>query len=350
MSLHSTVMLCALAVAVHPAAVQAQPPATVEVSTGDRIAGDIRNLEHGRLAFRTPAASTPGAQRWGGTISIVWAEVVNISTTQNLEIELSSGERFFGSFSSPSPRRLIVSTASGPSRSIDMNEVVSIIPVEAGFRARTVGSIDFGLSFSNARDTTSYTLNYSSDYRSPGHAYEVNLRFASWLSAQEGSPTLSRNNFGIDVRKMLRDRWFVFAHGTVQQDEPLALDLRLLAEGGVGRRLVQSNRTQLLVFGGLAWNIENYADADADHSAEVAGGVEWHWFEIGGSTEAAVEATTFVSLARARGRLELDASIRREVFWDLYWSANVFESFDGNPPDDRPRSDFGLSFTVGWTF
>jgi hypothetical protein len=82
----------------------------------------------------------------------------------------------------------------------------------------------------------------------------------------------------------------------------------------------------------------------------VAGGVEWHWFEIGGSTEASVNATTFVSLARARGRFELDASLRRELFWDLYWSANVFESFDGNPPDDRPRSDLGLSFTVGWTF
>ena len=118
----------------------------------------------------------------------------------------------------------------------------------------------------------------------------------------------------------------------------------------MGRRLIQSNRTHLLVSGGIAWNIENYADTAAAHSAEAAGGVEWHWFEIGGATEAAVEATTFVSLARERVRLELDASLRREFFWDLYWSANVFESFDGSPPDDRPRSDLGLSLTIGYTF
>jgi len=34
----------------------------------------------------------------------------------------------------------------------------------------------------------------------------------------------------------------------------------------------------------------------------------------------------------------------------MYWSFNLYENFDGSPPDDRPRSDFGLSFALGWTF
>ncbi len=72
----------------------AQPPTVVEVNTGDRITGDVRSLEHGLLAFRTPAASTPGARRWAGTISILWSEVVSLTSTQNLDVEVSSGERF----------------------------------------------------------------------------------------------------------------------------------------------------------------------------------------------------------------------------------------------------------------
>ncbi|HEY8548385.1 MAG TPA: DUF481 domain-containing protein [Vicinamibacterales bacterium] len=336
-------------VAADRALVHAQD-AVVEVATGDRITGDVRVLDRGRLAFRTRAASQPGAQRWAGTISIVWAEVVSLSSTQHLEVELSSGERFFGSISSPSPRRLIVDTASGPSRPIEMSDVVTIVPVEDTFRARMTGSIDFGLTFSNARDTTTYTLNGTADYRSPGHAYDTRASLSSWLSAQEGAPTLTRNDVAVDLRRGLADRWFALAHGTVQQDDPLELDLRVLLGGGIGRRIVQSNRTRVVAFGGLVWNAENYTGIDTDHSAEAAGGVEWDWFEIGGVTEAMVSATTYISLARERVRLEVDASVRRDLLWDLYWAFNLFESFDGDPPNDRPRSDLGLSVTVGWAF
>src|SRR5262245_5914067 len=79
-------LVCAL-MAGHPAIVHAQAPAVVEVSTGVRITGDVRRLARGQLEFRTPAAPRPGAQRWAGTISIVWAEVISVSSTQNLEVE-----------------------------------------------------------------------------------------------------------------------------------------------------------------------------------------------------------------------------------------------------------------------
>jgi hypothetical protein len=34
----------------------------------------------------------------------------------------------------------------------------------------------------------------------------------------------------------------------------------------------------------------------------------------------------------------------------MYWAFNIHEKFDSDPPDDRPRSDLGLSFSLGWTF
>src|SRR5262245_28705452 len=91
-----------------PPDVRAQGTGVVEVASGDRIRGDVRRLEHGRLNFRTPAASAPGAQRWAGTISIVWSEVTLIASSDQLEVELASGEVFVGTIETPRPRQLVV--------------------------------------------------------------------------------------------------------------------------------------------------------------------------------------------------------------------------------------------------
>ena len=342
--------LSAFLVLAVPATLQARSTDVVEVASGDRITGDVRRLDRGQLAFATASAG-PGHQRFAGTISIVWTEVVSLTSAQNFDIELASGERFAGSISTASPGHLVVQTASGPTRPIAVGEFVWIVPIEDGFRGRTTGSIDFGLSFTNAQDARDYTLNAAAIHRSRSHAYETQVRFDSWLSARDDAERLTRNDLGVDVRRRLRERWFAVAKFQAQQDEPLELDVRLLAGGGVGRTLVQSNRTRLSVQGGLDYDAEQYGDIDSfDHSAELFAGADWDWFETGSALEAAIEATTFISLNRQRARLQLDGTLRRDVFWSMYWALNVLERFDSDPPGDRPRSDLGVSFTLGWTF
>ena len=345
-----TLVVAGILVALHPAIVDAQDADVVEVASGDRIRGDVRRLQRGRLAFRTLAAATPGAQRWAGTISIVWTEVVRLTSTQPLVIELTSGERYSGSISSPSPGQLVVETASGPTPPIEMARIIGIVPVEDGFRARTTGSLDFGLNLSNAQDARTYTLNGEAVHHSRSHVYDTHLVLSSWLSARADADTLTRNDVAVDVRRWLPGRWFGVAKGRLQPDDHHDLDLRFAAGAGAGRMLSQSNSTVLLVQAGLAYNAENYSARDTDHSAEAVAGVQWDWFEIGSALEATVVADTYFSLARPRVRLDLEGVIRREIVWDLYWAVNVFESFDGDPPNDRPRSDFALSVTFGWAF
>ena len=340
----------AMVLVVVPATTYAQDPDVVEVASGDRITGDVSRLQRGQLAFRTASAGA-GHKRFAGTISIVWAEVVSLTSAKTLDVELASGERFTGSISTPSPGSLIVQTSSGPSRAIDFKEVIGIITIESGFRGRTTGSIDFGLNYTNADDARSYTLDAEALHRSSTYAYETQVTFNSWLSARDDVERLTRNDLTVDVRRRFSNRWYAVATGSVQQDEPLELNVRVLLGGGVGRTLVQSNRTVLSAEGGLDYDGEDYDSSDEfDHSLEAFGGVDWDWFAGDSSTEASLEAKTFISLARQRARLQLDASLRRDIFWDMYWAFNVLENFDSDPPGDRPRSDFSLSFSLGWSF
>jgi hypothetical protein len=318
----------------------AQRTDVVQVTNGDRITGTVSRLERAQLAFRTDAA---------GTISIAWRDVVTLTSSENLDVELSSGARFSGTLSSPSPGHLVVQTSSGPSPSIDMTEVIRFTPVAANFHARTNGSIDFGLNLATADSAASYTLDFDAANRT--RSYETVVDFDAWLQRREDTDTLTRNDLQIDVRRLLPRRWYAVAKVGYQNDDELDLDWRVLAGGGVGRRLVQSNQMLLSVEGGLDYAGESYDSEDStDHSAELFGGIDWDYFSPTWATETTTAATTYISLQRQRVRLELDAQLRRDIFWDLYWALNVFGSFDSDPPGDRDGNSLGLSFTVGWSF
>ena len=318
----------------------AQRTDVVQVTNGDRITGTVSRLERAQLAFRTDAA---------GTISIAWGEVVTLTSSETLDVELSSGMRYIGSITSPAPGLLVVQTASGPSPSIELKEVIRMTSIGANIVARTTGSIDFGASFTKADGARSYTVDLDAANRT--HSYESVVDFDSWLQRRDDADTLTRNDLQLDMRRLLPGRWYALAKFAFQEDDELDLDWRVLAGGGVGRKLIQSNRMLLSVEGGLDYDGESYASKEStDHSAELFAGVDWDYFSPAWATETRVVAATYISLERQRARLELDAQLRRDIFGSLYWAVNIFEGFDSDPPGDRERSNFGLSFAVGWTF
>jgi hypothetical protein len=315
----------------------AQGMDVVQVKNGDRFTGDVSELKRGELAFSTAAA---------GTIDIAWSQVVRLTSTQMLDVELSSGTRYTGTISSPADGELVVQTTAGPTMPIPLSEIAHIRVVGATFLERTSGTVDFGLRLTNGAQ--SYTFEGAAINRT--RSYETELTVSSWFSKQDEAENESRNNVELDFRRLLTRRWFALALGQWQQDDELELDRRLLFGGGIGRWLVDDSEMHLALEGGLDYTGALYQDADeTDHSAEVFGDVDWHWSPTSATTLATL-ARTEISLDQKRIRLDFDGTLRRDIFWNLYWSVNAFEEYDSDPPDDRPRSSFGLAIGLGWTF
>ena len=59
----------------------------VVFDNGDRLTGEIKSLERGRLRFKTEATDT---------ISIEWDNVAFLSSDQNIQIETYEGRRYLG--------------------------------------------------------------------------------------------------------------------------------------------------------------------------------------------------------------------------------------------------------------
>lgn len=329
----------AMLLSVLPVAASVGGTDVVQVANGDRFTGTVSRLDRGKLSFSTDAA---------GTIAISWSQVVRLTSSQKLDVETTSGARFSGPITSPGDGRLQVRTESGLTSPIDMQDIVRITPIVSGFRERTSGSIDAGLSYRTSENTTNYTLDGTALYG--GRSYEVEATLASWLSRRDDADREAQNDLVVDLRRLLPRRWFALATIEGQQNDELSLDWRFLVGGGVGRRLIQTQEILLSAHGGVNYDAERYAGLSTDHSAEAFVGADWDWLPAGGAVEARVAGTTFASLARGRVRVELDAHVTRDLFWRLYWAVHALQSFDSDPPGDARRSDFGVSSTIGWSF
>ena len=61
---------------------------TVVLRNGDRVVGEIQSLDRDVLTYKTDDM---------GTLTIKWDKIVSIASPRYFEVELTSGERHFGS-------------------------------------------------------------------------------------------------------------------------------------------------------------------------------------------------------------------------------------------------------------
>ncbi|HEY7285764.1 MAG TPA: DUF481 domain-containing protein [Vicinamibacterales bacterium] len=312
----------------------------VTLSNGDGFTCEVRGLQRGKLTAKTDSM---------GTLSIEWEDVRRIASPMQFEVELSSGEFIFGTLESPSDGTLVVH-AQGGDQSVPLSDVVRLAPIEAGFWNRLDGSIDFGFSFAQADSLTQWTFNSTIQRRTPKYLNLITL--SSQETIDETENRQSRNTGTYQVQRFLGNRWFFAPTFQLTQNEQLGLDLRSVASAGIGRYLLQSNHAIFTLAAGITYTSEQFSGEDVSNRSEAVGGVRWDWFTFGDrETDLATTLQVYENLGSgSRTRLEATTSFRRKFFKDFYWSANVYESFDSNPPEGQKKNDSSVALTLGWSF
>jgi hypothetical protein len=314
----------------------------VTLANGDRITGEIVQLERGRLEFKTDDA---------GTLYLEWDKVSSLVATRLVEVLTTDGRRFLGSLG-PAGARSIAVVTSGGEVPLQMSEVTLITPIGASFWRQLDGSVDAGFSYTRSSGVAQLNLNSDTVYR----RLASRTRLTASLTQTKKDDDSGRDDRGSLEMSYLRypwSRWFILTAGRFEANESLGLTLRSQIGAASGPRLINSNRAQLVLGAGLAFNQEQGVDVETTQNVEALFMFETSYYTYDRpKTNLDISFQYYPSLNNiGRQRVQLDAGVKRELWKDLFAALNLYNTYDNRPPNPAAdTNDVGIVLSIGWTY
>ena len=327
------------------AAVGAPKIDIIVFENGDRLTGEVKGLEHGKLRFDTDAT---------GTISIEWARLKSLESRQVLQVELVSGIRYVGqSVTASAPGKLRVAAPSGAQPDeFDLAQIVRVDPIEQGnIVARLDGYLTAGYDYTKANDLQTFTFTGGLSYRD--ERVRRSLDGSLTNTTQDTVEDSSRFDVDANNRWLLAKRRFYQGFASFEGNDELGLDLRTSIGAAFGKYLVQNNRQEWSIVAGIAVTREDFFTQPTDESLEAILGTEYSFFRFD-DPEANIDASLYLlpSLTES-GRVRSEAKLRSryEIIDDLFFEISLYGSYDTDADAEADtKSDYGVTTSVGYSF
>jgi len=313
------------------------------LSNGDRITGEVKGLERGRLEFSTDDA---------GTLYLEWEHLLSIVGSMHIvEAVTSDGRRFVGTLTAAPDRSIAVTGFIGID-TIEMKEVVLITPIGRNFWSKLDGSIDAGFSYTKSSGVAQLNLDSETIYRRP--AFSARLSASVTQTEQEDdSQDDDRATVEASYLRYPWQKWFVFVASKFENNESLGLILRSELSAAAGPRLVNSTRAQMTLGAGLSVNDERGVDVESTRNIEGVLTFRSAYYTYDRpKTTLDLSIAYYPSLSNlGRQRVQLDASGKRELWKDLFVSLSLYNTYDSRPPNPAANNnDVGIVTSIGWTY
>ncbi len=286
-----------------------------------------------------------------GTVDIEWEHIERVTSNYEFEIEVSGGQRYFGSILPSAENQYLDVKSEAGSSTLEHMSVGRITQLENVFWKRWEGSLDAGFSFARANRVTTWNLGFVGNYRLP--QYLTNVRGDSSFSGQQDVEDINRHTLNVNFNRYFGNRWFINFPASFHHNSELSLDLRSTGGIGIGRHLIQNNRSSFALVGGSIFSRENFPDDPSVNSVEGMAGLNLEFFTYDfPNIRMSVILTAFPSLSDlGLIRLAFNSEISYEFFRDFVWKVKMFDDFDSDPQtEDTEKNDFGISTSIGWLF
>ena len=310
---------------------------------GDRITGEIRKLERGRLEYKTDDIRT---------LEVEWLKIEFIQSIHVFDVESISGRRYQGSIDKAEEKGQMIVNTEGARVTLFLRDVVRIDRLRQTFFTRIRGYLDAGLSYEKATDQWTWTLGGEANYRAT--KWSTGLTVSSYFRNQQEVRDTRRNNLNYSLERIFQNRWIGVGFGQLEQNDELSLALRELLGLATGRYIIQTNT---MLFSWLAG--ATYTREKATGETEFKSGAE---LLLGGRFEAfrfvhpeldfSISLYAFPSMVeKGRVRINLDTRLRYEILRDFYFTVSLFNKFDGFlKAGGESNNDFGFDTKITWSF
>ena len=317
----------------------------IVLTNGDTITGTIVKKDGDKLTIKS---------EFLGEVSMPWKAVKSIRSDAELSVVLPSGETVKGKIATSGDQLQVA--AQGAPKTAPLATVTAVRDdaeqrhyermLHPGILELWSGNFDIGLSLArgNARTdalTTAFT------------AARVTRNDKVALYFNQIHSTARANNLTSTIASALRGGWkynrnvagraFVTGFNDYEHDRFQNLDLRFVAGGGVGVRLVKKENTQLDADAGINYQRENFIDHTHRNSAEANFGDSLN-YKLSKAVSVTQAARMFTNLSDTGAyRVNFDLGTNTVLKRWLGWQVTVSDRFLSNPNAGRQRNDFLLS-------
>jgi len=323
---------------------QAAPKTDViELTNGDRLTGEIKQLDQGLLTLKTDTMDT---------VYVKWENVRALRTTQYLQVELRSGQRYFGSVPEEQAAHIeIIDDEKGKQHMLPIADVIRIDPIERGeLLKRLKGNASLGYNFTKASNLE--TLTFDGQLHSRTDVREWELDGSANITAQDGPDASMYELSGSYSRFLARRRYYV-GRLMFESNTELGLDLRTSISGGLGYFIQQDTHREWAVVGALAVNDEQYAGEPGRNSVDAIVGTRYSYYRFQPLDADINFMLALIPSLTESGRVRSDANLylRWEIVDDLYFQVSMYGKYDSQPGVEADsKYDYGTTTSIGYSF
>jgi hypothetical protein len=323
----------------------------VYMRNGDRITCEIRSLEQGQLTVKPDYTDS--------TIILDWAKVDHIESRQQFIVLDPHGAQYYGIIGpGPESRQLAIfipAVAANPetSKTLPYNSVIQIEPLGGTFLKRLRGNIDVGLSFQQSNAQKNLTVQSGIVYQSEQYLFSLDTN-SQFTSQQETRDTNESTLKTALYKEINFSNWYGGGLANFLSSSEQQINLQSTLGGGVARRAIFTNRTNLALIGGLAYTIERDAadtiSTTRTHAVDSAFAVQYSTFRFDSTT---FDTTYWIypSLsAPGHVRFTLNQDVYYKFLGDFYVRVSFYDNYDNRPVVGAPENNLGASSSIGWSF
>jgi hypothetical protein len=233
-----------------------------------------------------------------------------------------------------------------------MMDIVAISRIQASFWSRLDGYVDLGFDFQKANRNRQ--LNGSGEVGYRGEKWAGKLNGTTYFQRQEDAAGTSRNDLGLQARRLFGNHWSALVFWSLEQNESINLDLRQTIGAGVAREFIHTNRMTMSLVGSLAYAKEDFTnDTGSTNTLQLPISADFAFFRFDSpKTDVSTDLTVTPILSDlGRVRIDFNARLSYELISDFTIGFRFFDNFDSRQPSTGESSnDYGLTFSLGYKF
>jgi hypothetical protein len=322
----------------------------IVMKNGDHLTGEIKGMSQGVLYISMNYIL--------GTSDVQWSKVDHIESKQLFLVKTEDGSVYTGTLATAEsvggrPMTIEVVESSSKQTPLERPTVVEMDQTSQHFWQRFNGKINTGITYAKGNQSTQYNL--SSEVGYPRERWSALASYNSTLSSSTGASAATRNQLNVGAQRLLRwNNWFYAGEGGLLQSSEQGINHQGNVGGGIGRYLLNSNRTKLYLLGGFAWQQTTYAPSVFVSGAQnvatglLSGGLKFYRFN---KTTIEFTGSVFPAISQpGRVYTNVNASYYIKLSGSLSWNVSFYGNWDNQPPPTFSGSDYGTSSGLSITF